>query len=97
MGFGAPAWPDVQIQCAFHAGFGYNPAQGLERRFPAVVRLQLRTGSRDSTLGAGLPFMAMPLQNAGGSVAVPASAHIPIARMCVRSGQCAYPNRQAGQ
>lgn len=33
MGFGAPAWPDVQIQCAFHAGFGYNPAQGLERRF----------------------------------------------------------------
>ena len=32
-------------------------------------RSQPRTGSRDCALGAGLPFMALPLQNAGGSVA----------------------------
>lgn len=92
------AWPDVQIQCAFPAGFGYNPAQGLERRFTCGYSVcSSKNGSRDSSLGAVLPFMARPLQNAGSSVAVPVSAHIPIARMCVCSGQCAYPNRQAGQ
>lgn len=64
------AVPDVQISVRIHAGVATIRLKGSDVAFLRLLRSQPRTGSRDCTLGAGLLFMALPLQNAGGSVAV---------------------------